>query len=76
MQYPRRQRQRENIKVFGASNVEDCHSLNINTKVLIFGMHVLWGYNIGVMEIQWKYCYIYFTFSPVLDLIFSDHFQR
>ena len=28
---PRRQHQRENVKVFGASNVEACHSFNIHT---------------------------------------------
>ena len=31
LQYPRRQR--ENIKVFGASNVEACHSLNIRANI-------------------------------------------
>ena len=43
LQYPRRerQRQRENVQVFGASNVEACHSFNIHTRVLIVGMGVL-----------------------------------
>ena len=47
LQYPRRQG--ENIKVSDASNVEACHSLNIHNRVLIFGMNVRYGYNIGVM---------------------------
>ena len=58
MQYPRRERerQRENVKDFGASNVEACHSYNIRTRVLIFGMHVLYVSTIGVVELKWKYC--------------------
>ena len=39
LQYPRCER--ENVKVFGAGNVEAWHSLNIHTRVLIFGMGVL-----------------------------------
>ena len=42
LQYPRRESQRENEKVFGASNVY--------TRVLIFGMDVLLGTSIGVVE--------------------------
>ena len=51
LQYPRRERQheRENVKVFGASNVKACHSFNIHTRVLILGIDVLYWYNIGVV---------------------------
>ena len=41
-------------KVFGSRNIEDCHSFNIYIRVLIFGMDVLSGSNIGVVESNWK----------------------
>ena len=54
LQYPWRQRKRENVKVFVASNVEACHLFNIYTRVLIFCTYVLYGSNIGVVESNWK----------------------
>ena len=49
-----------NVKLFGVSNVEACHSINIHTRVLIFGMNVLYGSTIGVVELTWKCCLIFF----------------
>ena len=49
-----------NVKVFGASNIEACHSFNIYTRLLIFGMQVLCVSNIGVVELNSE-------FFPVVD---------
>ena len=50
--YPRRERQRENVKVFDASYLEACHSFNMCTRMLIFGMVVPLGYIIVVVKLK------------------------
>ena len=60
-----------NVKVFSASNVEVCYSFNIYSRVLIFGMEVLCRSNKLVLWI----IFCFFKYLPVLDLIYSGHFQ-
>ena len=57
------ERERENVKVFGASNVEACNAFNIHNTVLILGMGVLYGSNTGVVGSNLKqFLFLYYLF--------------
>ena len=71
------------VIVFSASNVEACHSFNIFTRVLMFGMDVLKDHKHGVTGSAFRVYFLcfgvilekYFSFSLFffLDITFSEH---
>ena len=71
-----RERQRENVKVFGASYLEACHSFNMCTRMLTFGMEVPFGYTIDVLKLKLKNNFKCLKFLTCFELNFFVAHQR